>query len=171
MHSRILGIMSNKDVESAKQYEEELKLPLWSFEENVPYFADYVGETDDFEADFDWVVECLQVVSKKFIANKETHSIKFLKGFKEEYFKDRYDKIKEFFNNPASLKTFCGIASETKNKYLVGDELYKMQSLIEKKYSFYVADLDSAYQTLDSFIRNADEDEEYVVFDSIDYHY
>lgn len=171
MHSRILGIMSKKEVEQAREYEEELKLPLWDFEENIPYFADYVGEAENFEEDFDWVVECLQVVSNKFITNKETHSIKFLKGFKEEYFKGRYDKIKEFFDNPASLEVFCGIVSETKNKYQIGDELYQIQSLIEKESSFYVSDLDGTYETLDSFIRNINEDEEYIIFDTIDYHY
>lgn len=157
MHSRIFGIVTKKEY---KEKEGEMEMPLWQFEQSLPGGMDYVNDNTNLNEDFEWLVGYLCNRSEKIEYNVDTREIKFLTGFKEDYFKERWGKIKELIEAPNAFNEFCN-----------GTMLpFKIEDAANERYSFYQCDEEGCYETLDDFIRWADLDQTYVIFGSLDYH-
>ena len=159
MHSRIMGITTKEYYEERKQeMGEELKLPDFETMDQLPGWADYVDPDTNFQEDFEWFCDCLE--SKYFHYNVKTHTIKFDKGFAEEYFKERFEKLKKMVNANDGLKQFSNYPTS-----------HTMEGLIVGKGGFIVSDDMGWYDNLDNFIRRIEYGVEYIVFDSVDYHW
>lgn len=154
MHSRMFGII---DKES---YEKDPDV-LVCYDEEVPSFADYTDNDTDLEEDIEWLLGSFNNhgCSPYFEYNPMHHTIKFKEGFKEHYFADRWDDLIKGIMQPGMYERFCS-----------GD-VYSLQDLLERKYEFYQFDEYSTYQTMDNFVRELKYEEEYVIFQSIDYHF
>ena len=164
MHSRIIG-MIDKQYFDTHQDEHSWEL---DYEYDVPSFADYTSDDTDLAEDFEWLVQVLvhETDSALLEVDMKELTIKFKPGFKEMYFKPKWDKlIKKVLGNPDAFDQFCGL---TRNS---NDIMYDIKKCIDEEYSFYIADEYSSWQTLDSFIRDIDYDKVYKAFDSVDYHY
>ena len=160
MHSRIFGIITKREYDEYIKEEGEMKMPLWQFEQSLPDGMDYVDDDTDLNEDFEWLITYLRKKSEKFEYNVDTHEIKFLKGFKEEYFKERWDEIKKLIEAPNAFNEFC---NDTMLSFKIGDAA-------NEHYGFYQCDEEGCYETFDDFIRWIDLDQIYVVFGSLDYH-
>ena len=160
MHSRIFGIVTKKHYDNYVKKEDEMEMPLWQFEESLPDGMDYVDDDTDLNEDYEWLIEYLCKRSEKLEYNVDTHEIKFLKGFKEEYFKESWDKIKGLIEAPNAFNEFC---NNTMLSFKIGDAA-------NERYSFYQCDEEGDYETFDDFIRQIKLNQTYVVFGSLDYH-
>ena len=117
--------------------------------------ADYVSNECNREEDIAWF---MQLYGKHGVVfDKDKECFIFKEGFKESYFKDRYDKIKDDMHN-LTLEEF----SSDPNK------VYMIKRYVEERFGFYVY-FDHA-ETLDSFVRELEYDTEYYVGETIDYH-
>lgn len=161
MHSRIFGIITKEEYEEYIECNGELEMPKWQFEENLPPEMDYVDGDVNFEEDCQWLIKCLKQNSNKLEYDENTHVIKFLSGFKEEYFKKKWDTLHSFIHQPDAFDQFC------KNTMLP----FRMSETINDRYSFYQCDENGGYETFDNFVRYLDTNKEYVIFGSLDYHY
>lgn len=161
MHSRIFGIITKKEYDEYIKEEGEIKMPIWQFEQRLPYEMDYVSDDTDLDDDFEWLIESIRAHTTKFEANFINHTIKFLPGFKEEYFEKAWDQIQELINSQDAYKHF----------YTDSMLSFKIREAADEHYGFYQCDKEGCYDTFDNFIRYADTDVEYAVFGSIDYHY
>ena len=129
--------------------------------------ADYVVDSKNLSNDFECFISFLE--KKEFIDyNMNNKTITFKKGFKENYFKERFNKFKE----EVSKLTFKGFTD------LWNSEMYKIKTLYKDKNSFYIItdcteNMDLSYSTLDDFIRtlNNDEDATFAFIKSLDYHF
>lgn len=160
MHSRIFGIVTKKHYDNYIKEEGEMKMPIWQFEQSLPYGMDYVDDDTDLNEDFEWFIECLRVHTTKFEANFISHTIKFFPGFKEEYFEKAWNQIQELINGQNAYKHFC-----TDSMFS-----FKIREATDEHYGFYQCDEEGYYDTFDNFIRDVDADVEYAVFGSLDYH-
>lgn len=158
MHSRILGITTKQYYdEYLNESGENMKLPDFEMMDQLPGWADYVDTDTDLQSDFEWFCNCIE--NKYLHYNIEKHTIKFDKGFAEEYFKNRFQKLKEIINADDGLKLFSNGTGHT------------IARLVQDKGGFIISDEDGSWDELDDFIRNIDYDVEYIVFDSVDYHW
>lgn len=158
MHSRILGVTPN---DYYKEVGGDLKLPLDIYQEELPYFADYVikPECTSLREDFEWFIECLtynEQLKDYIVYNNKKLTFSIKQGFKEIYFNEKYEKAKTLL---LDYNNFC-------NKVP-----YDLENAIDSKYGFYIADEGGSYDTLDNFIRLVDYNKEYKMFDSLDYHF
>ena len=164
MHSRIFGV-TEKEYFDTHQEEHDWEL---NYDYDVPSFADYTSTDTDLEDDLEWLVQCLGYDTDKslFEYDKSEHTIKFKPGFKEAYFKPKWDKLlKQVLGNPDAFDQFCGNAKHS------NDIMYDVRKCIDEEFGFYVADEYGNWETMDSFVRRMDYDKTYKVFDSVDYHY
>ena len=69
-------------------------------------------------------------------------------------------KLKEMINDADGFSKFC-----------TGVEAHKMRQLIRDEGGFIISDEQGYYTELDEFIRDIKPDVEYIVFDSVDYHW
>lgn len=162
MHSRIFGIVERD------YYDKNIDKFDWEldYDDSLPGFADYINHDTDINQDFKWLVECLINKADRSLIEVDNNvlTIKFKPGFKEAYFREKWaDLIKNLVGSPDSFEQFCGIKPT--------DFAYRCKKLLDEEYEFYTADEYSDYSTLDEFIRHVKYDTEYVVFDSVDYHY
>lgn len=161
MHSRIMGILTKENYDKLmKENGGSIPMPDFTLFDRLPGWADYVDDDTDFESDFDWFCNFLNTNSDYFEYNPETHIIRFTKGFKEQYFKGRFEKLKEMINAENGLERFCSYGAS-----------YEFKSTIEDETGFLVTDNYGDWMNLDQFIRYLDCYEEYVVFGSLDYHW
>ena len=124
--------------------------------------GDYVNEETDKQSDIDCLLRYLG--NEDFITyNKEDQTIIFKKGFKREFFRDKFDKFKEM-SADIDLDTFSGYKYFTDNKTC----LYGIESLIKEKYGLYI--YEDYYMTLAEYIRELQEDTIYYIGATIDYH-
>lgn len=161
MHSRIMGILTKENYN--KLLEENggsIPMPNFTLFDRLPGWADYVDDEVNFEEDFEWFCGFLNNNNDYFEYNPETHTIRFTKGFKEQYFKDRFEKLKEILNAENGLERFCSDGAS-----------YEFKSTVEDETGFLVTDDYGDWMNLDQFIRDLDCGEEYVVFGSLDYHW
>ena len=135
-------------------------MPDFTYFDRLPGWADYVNDDVNFEDDFKWFCQFLNKDNDCFEYNLDTHVIRFTKGFKEQYFKKRFDELKDLLNSENGLENFC--SSNTS---------YTLKSLIEDETGFLVTDDCGDCVNLDQFIRCLNYNEEYVVFGSLDYHW
>lgn len=161
MHSRIFGIITKKEYDEHIETEGEIEMPIWQFEQSLPSEMDYVNGDTDLNDDFECLIQCLKRTTDKFEYDSDNHTIKLLEGFKEEYFKPKWDKIKELVNGEKAFERFC---TDTMLPFQISEAS-------NDRYSFYQCDEEGYYDSLDGFIRTANINEEYIVFGSIDYHY
>ena len=119
--------------------------------------ADYVSENTDRNHDIEWFVSYLK--SKNVVSKSNEESFTLSDNFREKYFKEKYDALKECVSN-MSFETFC------KNSL----DLYRVTSYIEDKYEFYIHH-DGYYETLDSFMRNANDGQTWYFGGTLDYHF
>lgn len=167
MHSRILGIVTKTEYDNKLINEcwdvDEAKLPYYQFEEEgIAGISDYVSRDTNVEEDFRWLKDCInarsRIINDYIIYDEANLTFTFKKGFKEEYFKEDFSKLKNKVNQDNAFEAFT-------------QDGYTFKELIEDRYGFYQADFDGCYDTIDNFIREAKIDVEYKVFDSIDYHF
>lgn len=158
MHSRIFGIMPYEDWKAMKDK------PVIDYYDEPPHFVDYTDDDTDLNEDFDWLSESLQRngCDSYVTIDKTNLTIKFKKGFKQAYFKNRFDEFVKAVLAPEMFDNFCGEGKV---------DMYRIKKLIELDYEFYAADEYGGYETMDSFLRRVDYDTEYKVFQSIDYHF
>lgn len=127
----------------------------------VGTIADYVSSDVDRKYDIEWFKEFLEPYGAKVCEKAE--QVYFPKGFKASYFKERYEEFKELAEK-TSFEVFAGLSNDTLS-------LYKLTSVIESKYGFYVV-VHGYPESLDDFIRYMDdEDATYYIGATIDYHY
>jgi hypothetical protein len=129
----------------------------YTFEESgfVGSVADYVDESRDRPDDIDWLISYIGKYGAVY--NKKKESIVFNKGFKENYFRQKYDQ----FHTYVSKITFEDFVNDS---YVP----YKLKTLIEETGGFYV--YNCGWETLDSFIRDMTEGKEYYIGGTVDYH-
>lgn len=164
MHSRIIGLVEKDYYDNHK---DEHSWELY-YDDEVPHFADYTDSDTDVAEDFMWLVQVLvhDTDSSLMEVDDKELTIKFKPGFKERYFKDKWDAlVKKLLGNPDSFDEFCGL----KGPFPGFD--YDLKKLIDEEYSFYIADEYGGYETLDHFVRSINYDKTYKCFDSVDYHY
>lgn len=163
MHSRIVG-MIEKDF-----YDQHIDDYSWKldYDDNLPWFADYVDDDTDIDKDFMWLVECITLKADSSlidIDDKEL-TIKFHKGFKEAYFRDAWETlIKKVIGDPEAFEKFCGVNDKD-------DFVYRCEKCLNEKFEFYIADEYGGYETLDQWLRRINYDTVYKCFDSVDYHF
>lgn len=161
MHSRIMGILTKRNYNKlAKENDGVISMPDFTYFDRLPGWADYVNDDVNFEDDFKWLCQFLNKDNDCFEYNPDTHVIRFTKGFKGQYFKKRFDELKDLLNSENGLENFC--SSNTS---------YTLKSLIEDETGFLVTDDCGDCVNLDQFIRCLNYNEEYVVFGSLDYHW
>lgn len=159
MHSRIMGILTKENYNKLmKENGGSIPMPDFTVFDRLPGWADYVNDDVDFQDDFAWLCEYLN--NDYFEYNSETHIIKFQKGYKEEFFKKRFNLLKEIINKENALEVFCNPT-----------ESWEMRTCIRDETGFLITDDYGSWDYLDEFIRYLETDVEYVVFGSLDYHW
>ncbi len=163
MHSRIFQI-ENAPVKK-KDY-----INTGDFEDGfVGQVADYVADSDSRNDDINWLLGNFEAVvdgSNLLIGcslidyNPNEESIIFKTGFKEAYFKKKFDELQKI-TSQLSLEDFAN------SPYLV----YQVEKLLGDKFGFYVQMTDNGYQSLDEFIRSeVKENVKYYFGNTLDYH-
>lgn len=152
MHSRIFQM----DIEpiNKKDYIDESTFYEDTF---IGTIADYVDEDTNRDEDIQWLVDCYEKYGMEY--NKEEDYVIFKKGFKKNYFRERFKLFKETIDE----LTFEDFAYDTRAN------LYKIKSLMEDRFSFYVY-FDDYWMTFDRFVRQLEEDKKYYLGATIDYH-
>lgn len=170
MHSRIFQLETDID--------DTIELPLTECDilgdwDEPGWFtttiADYVSESRDREKDISWLLNyldnCKNYIRVEIItdeAEQKTiyNSITFQEGFKKEYFKKSFDAFKEAANK-MTLDEFCDWRPT-----------YKLKSLIEDRFSFYVYSVNNGLYSIDDFIRShMNEGTTYYFGNTLDYHF
>lgn len=112
----------------------------------VGTIADYMIEVEDKTEDIKWLLSSFP--KGLFVYNDLEKSIEFKEGFKEEFFRAKYEDFKKNTEN-LTLEEFSG----ADNKFNIGpNSLYLIEHLLDNKYGFYIY-CDDYYQTLDNFVR------------------
>ena len=119
--------------------------------------ADYVDEDTNRDEDIQWLVDCYEKYGMEY--NKEEDYVIFKKGFKKNYFRERFKLFKETIDE----LTFEDFAYGTRAN------LYKIKSLMEDRFSFYVY-FDDYWMTFDRFVRQLEKGKKYYLGATIDYH-
>lgn len=163
MHSRIFQIeaspVSECDYISTGDFEDGF----------VGQVADYVADSDNRQdditcllGDFDNVTDnnSLLIGCSLYEYNSNEESIIFRTGFKEAYFKAKFESLQEI----TSQLTLTDFAN---SPYMV----YQIEKLLGEKFGFYIQIKDNGYQSLDEFIRsNIKENTKYYFGNTLDYH-
>lgn len=152
MHSRIFQI-------ATKPISKDEWITEMDFYENHSFLgaiADYVNDDTNREEDIQWLLSKFKNMPVEY--NKEESSIVFLKGFKETYFKERFEQLKEKVNH---MKP---------EDFLDSYEVYKIENLLKDQYGFYMYE-DGWNRPLDEFVRHLIEGQKYYFGSTIDYHF
>lgn len=151
MHSRIIQL-SKEPIDKDDYITEDTFI-----DDFVGVIADYVSEETDREEDIKWLLYAIKEYG--IVYNDKEESIIFPKGFKENYFRERFKELKEVVQN-ISLEQFASNSTVA----------YNLASLIEDKHGFYI--YTSFWQSFDSFVRGElEEGEKYYIGGTIDYHF
>lgn len=159
MHSRIFQLEKKKDAEIVSEYD------MIEIVEDSDLYCDYIimEEGDRKINSINWLLDSLNSLglSKLYQYNKLEQSIVFKKGFKEQFFKDKFAKFKKrtselSFEDFCSDRTFC---------------LYAIRETMDDKYGFRIYSSDLYYISLDSFVRYINEGEKFYIMSTFDYHY
>ena len=131
--------------------------------EDVFYDTSFIGEVADYvqnisEKGREEAIKSFLEMCAQYGAEVGEGFVVFTKEFKENYFRNRFDDLKNLVEQ-AELKEF----SEDSNL------VYMLKKLIEDKYDMYIYFFYP--QTLDSFIRGAFSGIKYYVGGVVDYHY
>lgn len=162
MHSRVFHVEQDIDYEHDNDLSEKL------FDNRfVGTIADYVNdlseldETDKYNDSILWFTDYMsKTLGNLFVFDNKDKSFEFSKGFKQKWFKERYEDFKDAADD-ITLDDFAG------NDILI----YKIKNMLDEKYGFYIYSEDNSYETIDSFIRcEAKEHTKYYIKDIADYH-
>lgn len=161
MHSRIIQL--EREIENIENSPMTESTIVGDYD--GPYFvgviADYISDDVDRYDDINWFTSYLKTFNsdKNKVVELNGEEIIFKKGFKETYFKHRFDNFKK-------------IANEfTLDKFVDSFEVYSITSEIDDKYGFYIYGIDNSLKTVDSFIRELpNEDIKYHIGTTLDYH-
>lgn len=163
MHSRIFQL-SNDEVTEPLTESSIIAFNEWF----VNQIADYVDENTNRESDIDWLLQTFNEETCKYITVFKTNdlyvSITFKPGFKEEYFREKFTRLKELVKN-LTLEEFSDSSSIT--AYSIKDE-------VESKFGFYVYNNETEFIIpFDTFVRelNGTVEETYYFGNTIDYHW
>jgi hypothetical protein len=163
MHSRIFQI-------ETAPVDKKAYIMTGDFEDGfVGQVADYVADSDNREEDIRWLIGNFESVANEndlligsslIDYNPSDSSIIFKTGFKEAYFKKKFDQLQNTVAK-LTLKEFSD------NGYTI----YQIEKLLGEKFGFYVQMTDCGYQTVDEFIReNVKENQKYYFGNTLDYH-
>lgn len=158
MHSRIFQLEFNP-VEEFDLLSEETIYDLNSWFLDI--IGDYVDSDTDREEDIEWLLRYLSSLSDRFKFDEEQGTITFFEGFKEDYFRDRYNKMKEAVEK-ITLKEFAGVEGQL--------NLFDIMTAIEDRFGFYVYH-EGVLQNMDSFVRLLEPNRPYYFGATLDYHY
>ncbi len=152
MHSRICQL-SQKPIDKSDYITEDM-----FYDDFVGTVGDYVQESPTGrKEDIEWLMAIIEDYGA--IYNSSEESILFPIGFKENYFKESYEKLKEAVQN-MSLEQFAS------DSIIVST----LKLLIDSKYGFYI--YTTHWQTLDNFVRcELKEGEKYYIGGILDYHF
>lgn len=163
MHSRIFQL-SNDEVTEPLTESSIIINNEWF----VSQIADYVNENTNRESDIDWLLQTFNEEICKYITvfkmNGSYVSITFKPGFKEEYFREKFIRLKELVKN-LTLEEFSDSSSIT--AYSIKDE-------VESKFGFYVYNNETEFIIpFDTFVRelNGTVEETYYFGNTINYHW
>ena len=152
MHSRLYQV-SDQPISK-----EELTHEYDYYEGFVGQVADYVSERNEEEikADIDWLGGQVGIDVN---SDKKT----FVITSKTEYFSKKYDKFKEILER---LSTYTLEDFISPKNWL---DFYNLKNACDESYGFYVDDC--GWTTLDSWVRNAEENKTYYIGSTFDYHF
>lgn len=158
MHSRIFQI-SKEPITSENRIHES------RYEDGfVGRIADYVVESESIGEDIEWLKTCHKGIE---VEEKEDGTITMKIVSKEEYFEKSYDEFKSLIEKfkDYTISDFI----DSKNWL----DFYNFKSSYDEKYGFYVDDNDDYFgtETLDCFMRNAQEGDIYYIGSVFDYHF
>lgn len=156
MHSRIFQF-STEPHERHISCEEIVELMSGSF---IGTIADYVDESDR-EEDIAWLLDYLAASAPDYFEyNPAEGSIIFRAGFKQKYFRQRFEEFKKKVTT-MELKDFA------EDTY----EVYELMQLIDDRHGFYIY-MKGYWQTFDSFVRrDMEESRKYFIGATFDYHW
>lgn len=160
MHSRLYQISKTPINEDDRITERD----MYDGNDFVPIIADYVSEIEEGydEEDVEWLARLLKEAAefdgKTFvITNKKAY---FEKKF--ERFLESIDELKEV----ATLETFMDYKFNDLN-----EAYYSLKDAYDRTCEFYITSDYNGYETLDSFMRWAEEGERYYIGTVFDYHF
>lgn len=163
MHSRIFQLSNNEITEPLTE-----SSIILSNEWFVSQIADYVNENTDRENDIDWLLQTFNEEVFKYITvfkmNGFYVSITFKPGFKEEYFREKFTKLKDLVKN-LTLEAFSNSSSIA---------AYSIKDKVESRFGFYVYNNETEFIIpFDTFVRelNGTVEETYYFGNTIDYHW
>ena len=152
MHSRIFQM----DIEPINK-EDHIDESTFYEDTFIGSIADYVDEDTNRDEDIQWLVDCYEKYGMEY--NKEEGYVVFKEDFKENYFRERFKLFKEAVDE----LTFEDFA------YDMRANLYKVRSLMEDRFSFYVYFIDY-WMTFDRFVRQLEKGKKYYLGATINYH-
>ena len=164
MESKIFHLESQETVETLNEYsicKEDFEfggIHNWFVGEVASFVTDPEKDLDNII----YFIDSLESI-KDYIKVEhcgEEVRITFLKGFKYAYFKDRFNKVKDFLYD-MDMETFC-----------TNMDIASLEELIENKKGFYIFSSVIGLINIDKFIRYFDNDEEYVYYfgNTLDYY-
>lgn len=169
MHSRIFQLNTDNDAELMDEHDF-----MSDFEWFVGEIADYVTDTkeSDWESNIRWLAECIPEECKDFFeigidrTGKYIATLTIKPHFANEYFKDRFELLKEEVNQ-LTLEEFSGERD--------GVAMYRISQCMKEKFGFYVV-FDEELMTFDDLVRTIariSPDKDLVCYfgSVLDYHY
>ncbi|HHW57980.1 MAG TPA: hypothetical protein GXX15_10030 [Clostridia bacterium] len=146
--------------EKPLRFEEDFACEEDFYDDFVKVIADYVNEDIDRDAEIRYFVEYLKKY-KEIMYDPQEYSIIFPKGFREEYFSERFFNLKKFVQE-LTLEEFS--TDSTK--------VWILKNLINEKYGIYIYSRQSSWITFDEFVRcNLKEGQKYYIGTVLDYHF
>lgn len=153
MHGKIFQLE-----EKPLRFEEDFVIEEDFYNDFVGTIADYVSEDVDRNEEIQYLIEDLRKYGITY--NAKEQSIIFLKEFKEKYFKERFEQLKEIVKC-ISLKEFI---EETL-------KVWEIENLINKKYGTYIYH-NEIWISMDDFVREyMEEGKKYYIGTVLDYHF
>lgn len=159
MHSRIFQISSNP-------IKEDNMIEEYRYEETfIGSVADYVVKQTSTEVinDLEWLQSVTEGRGIEVDIDKKTIKV----TSKESYFEDKHTAFTELAEKLSNISLTEFI--EDKNYF----DFYDLKTSYDDKHSFYVDDNDeyAGTETLDSFVRRAEENKIYYIGSVFDYHF
>ena len=125
----------------------------------VGNISDYVRDIDDVDRleSIEWLIKCTTGALNVTLEDSN-YKLTLAQNGKQSYFEKRLDSLKSMINEM------------TIDEFADDMTAWKIQELINERYSFYVYE-EGLYQTLDNFIRNIKDGEVYYICGVLDYHH
>ena len=161
-HSRIFQL-STEVIDQDEYISED-----YFYDDFVGTIADYVSGDTDRNGDIEWFLSVVGEFGATL--NSEDESLIFNQGFKENYFRERLDSLKQMVQD-VSLSAFSGNFGDATSveEFLA---VYRIEKLVNDTNSFYIYNnAEGGYGTLDHFVRNLEEGKKYFFGATIDYHF